>query len=108
MTRQSASSLRVEAGVGREAPFKFTLDGNEIQAFPGETVAAALLAAGVRSLRRTEKLQSERGIFCGMGICFDCLVTVDGRPHLRACLTIVEPGMRITTQDEANWRLSRI
>jgi predicted molibdopterin-dependent oxidoreductase YjgC len=101
------SSIRVEDGVEREPPFSFTVDGTTLQAYPGETISAALLAAGVRTLRRTEKTNQPRGMFCGMGVCFDCLVTVDGRPHLRACLTRVEPGMQVTTQDEYNWRLSR-
>ncbi|MCC7045467.1 MAG: (2Fe-2S)-binding protein [Alphaproteobacteria bacterium] len=101
------SFLRVDAGVVREAPFKFTLDGTEFTAYPGETIAAALLAAGIRQLRRTEKQEQPRGIFCGMGVCFDCLVTVDGRMHLRACMTIALPGMKVTTQNEAEWRRSR-
>ncbi len=100
-------SLRVEKGVTRATPFTFTFDGVEIVAFPGETIAAALLAANVRRLRVAEKTGSGRGIFCGMGICFDCLVTVDDKPHLRACLTRVEPGARVVTQDEASWRMSR-
>lgn len=100
-------SMRVVRGVTRAAPFTFTLDGRDIEAFPGETVAAALLAAGIRTLRRTEKEGRPRGLFCGMGVCFDCLVTVDGRPHLRACLTRVEAGMRVQTQDEAGWRMGR-
>lgn len=107
MPAHSQPTLRVEKGVGREPPFTFTLDGNDVTAFPGETIAAALLAIGVRALRRTEKGDRPRGIFCGMGICFDCLVTADGRPHLRACLTVAEPGMQVTTQDEAAWRRSR-
>jgi predicted molibdopterin-dependent oxidoreductase YjgC len=101
------STLRVENGVGREPPFTFTLDGNDITAFPGETIAAALLAIGHRSLRRTEKSDRPRGIFCGMGVCFDCLVTIGGRTHLRACLTQAEPGMQVFTQNEADWRRAR-
>ena len=107
MTLAKSPSLRVVQGVTRAQAFTITLDGREIEAFPGETVAAALLATGVRTLRRTEKRGDPRGIFCGMGVCFDCLVTVDGRPHLRACLTRAEPGMRVQTQDESNWRIER-
>ena len=107
MNTCKTTSLRVEKGVSREAPFTFTMDGIEILAHPGETIAAALLAAEVRVLRITEKMESRRGMFCGMGVCFDCLVTVDGRPHLRACLTRAEPGVRVVTQDEAGWRRSR-
>ena len=98
---------RVEQGVSRGEPFAFTLDGRTIEAYPGETVAAALLAVDIRTLRRTEKSGSPRGVFCGMGICFDCLINVDGRPHLRACLTEAKPGMDVTTQDEAGWRAAR-
>jgi len=98
---------RVETGVGRGEPFFFTLDGRAIEAFPGETVAAALLAVGVRTLRITEKTEAPRGVFCGMGICFDCLIIVDGCPHLRACLTEARPGMDVRTQDEAAWRAGR-
>lgn len=87
--------------------FTFTLDSRPIQAFPGETIAAALLAAGIRTLRRTAKSGAPRGIFCGMGVCFDCLVVVDGRPHLRACLTEAKPGIHVATQDEADWRVGR-
>lgn len=107
MTTPPFSSLRVVEGVTRAEAFTFTLDGRDVEAFPGETVAAALLAAGVRTLRVTEKRGSPRGLFCGMGVCFDCLVTVDGRPHLRACLTRAEAGMRVQTQDEAEWRTGR-
>ena len=107
MAPSDPHALRVEDGVTRETPFKFTLDGQEVLAHPGETIAAALLGSGIRRLRRTEKQDQPRGMFCGMGICFDCLVTVDGRSHLRACLTIVTPGMTVTTQDEADWRRTR-
>jgi predicted molibdopterin-dependent oxidoreductase YjgC len=100
-------SNRVRRGVTRGEPFCFTLDEQPIEAFPGETIAAALLATGIRTLRRTEKMNAPRGVFCGMGVCFDCLIIVDGRPHLRACLTEAKPGMRVTTQDEAGWRTGR-
>ena len=107
MSADNRSTLRVENGISREPPFAFTLDGLDVTAFPGETIAAALLAVGIRCLRRTEKGDRPRGIFCGMGVCFDCLVTVNGSTHLRACLTVAEPGMQVTTQNEADWRRSR-
>jgi aerobic-type carbon monoxide dehydrogenase small subunit (CoxS/CutS family) len=101
------ASNRVAQGVTRAEPFTFTLDSQPIEAFPGETIAAALLAAGIRTLRRTANAGAPRGIFCGMGICFDCLVVVDGRPHLRACLIEAKPGMQVLIQDEADWRAGR-
>ena len=68
---------------------------------PGQTVAAALTAAGVRELRATRRgLDGEgRGIHCGMGVCQDCLVEVDGEPNLRACTTKAKPGMQLRHQD---------
>lgn len=72
------------------------VDGEQIAARPGTTVAAALLAAGRRTWRRTAH-GAPRGLFCGMGVCFDCLVTVDGAPDVRACATSVVPGMRVET-----------
>ncbi len=67
----------------------------------GQTVAAALTAAGVRELRETRRGLdgTGRGIFCGMGVCQDCLVTVDGAPNTRACMTQATPGMEVARQD---------
>jgi aerobic-type carbon monoxide dehydrogenase small subunit (CoxS/CutS family) len=80
-------------------PFTVTFDGREIEALPGQTVAAALRSAGVTSWRTTRNGGGPRGVFCGIGVCFDCLVTVDGRPNQRACLTAAVPGADIRTQE---------
>jgi NADH dehydrogenase/NADH:ubiquinone oxidoreductase subunit G len=74
-----------------------TVDGDPVQAYPGETVATVLLAAGRRTFRHTDQLHAPRGLFCGMGVCFDCLVTVDGQPNVRACVTPVHAGMVVET-----------
>ena len=76
------------------APIRFTFDGRDIEALPGETIAAALSAAGVLALRTTAK-GAPRGLWCGMGACWDCIVTVDGRAGQRACLVKAEAGMRV-------------
>jgi glycine/D-amino acid oxidase-like deaminating enzyme len=78
--------------VGRTISFQF--DGQRIDALEGETVAAALSAAGVTTFRHTAS-GAPRGLFCGMGACFDCVVTVDGRIGQRACLTGVAEGMKV-------------
>lgn len=78
------------------------VDGQPVEAYAGETVAAVLLAAGRRSFRHTDKGHVPRGLFCGMGICFDCLVTVDGVPNVRACMTPVQTGMVVETGEVAN------
>ena len=67
---------------------------------PGETVAAALAAADIVAVRRARS-GAPRGPFCGMGVCFDCLVTVDGRPNQRACLTKVAENMEVRSEPPA-------
>lgn len=74
------------------------LDGRPVEAYAGETVAAVLLAEGEIATRRTVG-GKPRGIFCGMGVCFDCLVVVDGIPNTRACMTWVRNGMQVQRQD---------
>lgn len=88
--------LRLETNVQRGPSVQLEVDGEPVQAYEGETVAAALLAAGRPIFRHTPKGQP-RGIFCGIGICFDCLVTVDGQPNVRACITPVRQGMIVRT-----------
>lgn len=83
--------------------FKITIDDKEITVEIGTTVAAALLQAGIRTFRHTVHQQEPRSLFCGMGVCYDCLVTVDGEANVRACVTAVRPGMRIETEG-ATWR----
>ncbi|NGQ97447.1 (2Fe-2S)-binding protein [Brevibacillus sp. SYP-B805] len=74
----------------------FRFNGVPMQAYQGETIAAALLAAGIRTLRLHEEKGTPRGIYCNIGHCFECRVTVNGRTGIRACLTLVEEGMEIT------------
>jgi len=74
------------------------VDGEPISARKGEPVAAALLAAGRQVLRRSEKLNEPRSVFCAIGRCTDCAMTVDSRPNVRTCVTPVREGMRIETQ----------
>ncbi|MBY6146914.1 (2Fe-2S)-binding protein [Mameliella alba] len=76
---------------------RFTFDGQDITCPDDSSLAAALTAAGHRAFRETEQ-DARRGIFCGMGVCQDCLVTVDGRPNQRACMTPAREGMSVETQ----------
>lgn len=95
-----AGDLRVSddpRGLRRGRPIAVTFDGRPLPAHDGETVGAALLAADVRTLRETRFGGRPRGLLCGIGSCHDCLVDVDGGGPVRACLTPVTDGMRITT-----------
>ncbi|QFZ83986.1 FAD-dependent oxidoreductase [Variovorax paradoxus] len=75
-------------------PIRFWYDGQPVDGLEGETVAAALAASHIRQMRHTRDGQ-RRGLYCGMGACFDCLVTVDGVASQRACLTKVADGQQI-------------
>jgi NADPH-dependent 2,4-dienoyl-CoA reductase/sulfur reductase-like enzyme len=81
-----------------EAPIRVSVNGESVEALPGQTVAAALLAGGQDSWRRTRVAGRPRGVFCGIGACFDCLAVVNGIPDVRACQRIIADGDTITTQ----------
>jgi predicted molibdopterin-dependent oxidoreductase YjgC len=78
-----------------------TFDGAPLTARPGQTVGAALTDAGIMSWRTTRNEGRPRGLFCGIGICFDCLVTVDGAANQRACLTTARDGMELCSDAPA-------
>ncbi|HEX3790377.1 MAG TPA: (2Fe-2S)-binding protein [Pseudonocardiaceae bacterium] len=90
--------LPVGPGLRRGPAVTITVDGRSTTAYLGESVAAALMADGELATRTTTGGEP-RGLFCGMGVCFDCLVVVDGVPGTRACVTWVREGMDIARQD---------
>ncbi len=84
--------------VARGTPFLFTFDGQVLTAYPGETVAAALFAHGIRVFGHHPKDGAPQGIFCANGQCAQCLVIANGRT-VKACMTLVRPGMRVEPLD---------
>jgi len=76
-----------------------TFDGRRLAAREGQTVAAVLLGHGIRSWRATRHGGHPRGMFCGIGACFDCLVVLNGTPNVRACVTTVHAGDVISRQE---------
>ena len=74
---------------------RFSFEGQAIDAAQGDSIAAALLAAGIAHLRDTPVSAAPRGPWCLMGVCFDCLVEVDGMPNRQACLVPVAEGMQV-------------
>ena len=85
-----------EAGAG--ATVALSIDGRTVQARSGDTVAAALLANGLGQCRTTPVSGAPRAPYCMMGVCFDCLVTIDGVGSRQACLVPVRDGMTVETQ----------
>jgi predicted molibdopterin-dependent oxidoreductase YjgC len=84
--------------LGKNKPGKkvmIRVDGRPIQAYEGEPIAAALMAIGVKVFRKTRKKKQPRGVFCAIGRCTDCIMSVDGIPNVRTCITPVREGMEI-------------
>jgi sarcosine oxidase subunit alpha len=77
---------------------RLTFDGRPIEAREGDSVAAALLAAGVATCRTTPVSDAPRAPYCMMGVCFDCLDTIDGVGNRQACLVPVREGMQVAMQ----------
>lgn len=77
------------------------VDDQPVTAREGDSVAAALLAAGFAAFRTTPVTGAPRGPYCMIGVCFDCLVAIDGEPNRQACMTLVRDGMRVERQHGA-------
>ncbi|MEO6501592.1 MAG: (2Fe-2S)-binding protein [Jatrophihabitantaceae bacterium] len=77
---------------------EFTFDDRDIAFVEGQTVGAALINAGIYSWRVTRRRETRRGLFCGIGVCYDCLISVNGTPNQRACQLPAAAGMTVTTQ----------
>ena len=91
------------APVSAIATVGFTFDGHLMSAQCGCSVAAALLQGGVEAVRRTTVSGTPRAPYCMMGVCFECLVEIDGVPNRQACLTEVREGMQVSTQHGRRW-----
>lgn len=74
------------------------VNGRPLSVPPGTLVAAALARTGLTRFRRSVHGEA-RGPLCGMGVCFECRVTINGNPHCRSCLTLCEPGMEVRTDE---------
>ena len=85
-----------DIGTLNDRPVTFRVNGSELEAAPGTTVAAALINAGITSFRSSPGGE-ERGPLCGMGICFECRATVDGVSQTRTCQMLVAAGMEVET-----------
>src|SRR5579871_202156 len=89
----------VAPGLDRSRTVTITFAGQPIEAFVGDTVASAAYAAGVRIFSRSFKYHRPRGLLCCSGRCPNCLVTVDGTPNVRACMTAVSDGQQVRSQN---------
>jgi sarcosine oxidase subunit alpha len=86
--------LRISS-IERKTPVTVWVNGRRVTAYEGEPLHAVLLTAGYRELRKSISETEHRGFFCGMGVCYECLVTVDNNLQQRACVMEVYDGMRV-------------
>jgi D-hydroxyproline dehydrogenase subunit gamma len=87
-------------GARLETPLRITVDGEPFEGVQGQTIAGVLMAAGRLWWRRGPS-GAPRGVFCGIGACFDCVLTVNGVPDVRACRRRAVDGDTITTQSRS-------
>lgn len=90
----NGSRTSFDGAVERGTELSLHVGGIALRAYAGETVAAAMIAAGMRSFRRSAS-GKPRGLYCGMGVCYECLLNIDGRLNVRACMTYATDGMTI-------------
>ena len=84
------------------------LNGQRVQVMQGTSVAALALTEGLRYTRTTPISNSKRAPFCMMGVCYECLMVIDGKANQRACATIVKQGMKIETQQGVGSALENV
>ena len=109
------NSCLAEAGSGRRVRgtqqgrrVTFYFNKQPVDAYENESVAAALLAAGHRVFRHTDAAGEPRGLFCGMGVCHECVVRIDGLRTILACQTIVSDGMRVESRWTTDGRAQKV
>jgi len=93
MTNKRIVNHPVLGGLEEQKKVTFQFDGKTYEGYENDTIASALLAHGVRTLRKHEESGTARGIYCNIGHCYECRVTVDGTTNVRACLTPIKENM---------------
>jgi predicted molibdopterin-dependent oxidoreductase YjgC len=90
--------LEVTAGAPAPRSVVITVDGEPLSCHDTDSVAAALFVAGIAACRETTVSGVQRGPYCMMGVCYDCLVSIDGNENQQACMTRVSAGMAVHRQ----------
>lgn len=91
--------LRI-GSIDRQGKVTLSVNGKPVPAYRGETLLAALIAAGYKGLKKSPLKKSPRGALCGMGVCFECMVSVNGEPNIRSCMTEVEDQMKVEIDEQ--------
>lgn len=91
------NNFRNRIDIGKEISFLF--NGRRLKGLEGQPIAVALFVNGIRTIRICEITGEARGIYCGIGHCYECRVTVNGMPGKRACLTLLEKNMDVSSEN---------
>jgi ferredoxin len=91
--------MRMINGIDAGPSVEFVFDGRTLDAFAGESIASALMRAGISAQRVGWRRQEPRGYYCGMGLCWECAVRVEDEGVVRGCGYPVRAGMRVSTAD---------
>jgi len=101
--KKGETNMRIEnhpiLDFNKDTKISFIFNGEEVEGYKGETIAAALHAAGVKVLGRSLFLHRPRGFYCAIGNCSSCLMTVNGVANVKTCVTDLEEGMVVETQE---------
>ena len=89
-------AIRIQEGIQRGAPVEFFVDGQPVTGYKGETIASALINAGYFVSRTIDG--NPLGVYCNIGVCHSCVMTVDGHSSVRICRTPVSEGCRVESQ----------
>ena len=100
MSEPGSADLRIP-GFCRGRKIQVRVNGQPFTAYEGETVHGLLTAHGLYGLRKTRKTGEPRGALCGMGVCYECRVTIDGKPDQQACMTRVRDHMEIIIHEDS-------
>lgn len=92
-------NLRIRS-LKRREKISIIVNGKEVTAYRGESVLAALIASGYKSIKKSPVTGENRGALCGMGVCFECIAKIDGVPNVRTCMTLAENNMEIEIEKE--------
>jgi len=93
---EKRKAIRIEKGIKRGNAVQIYFDGQPLEAYQGETIASALMSAGYLVLRTIES--EPLGVYCNIGVCHSCVMTVNGKQSVRICKTPVSEGCRIESQ----------
>ena len=93
-----SNSLRLNSSKSKLETIEFYFNDKKLNGYKGEPIAASLLANGIKTIRTCEITGENRGIFCGIGHCYECRAEVDGIPNVRTCLTPVRQGAEVFSQ----------